>query len=65
MPTFLCISLIGLYKNSFQIKYKPIVRKPEEKRLLGRPRHRWENNIKMDLKEIDCDNMDWTYLAKL
>ena len=33
--------------------------KPEGKRLLGRPRHRWEDNIKMDLQEVGCDGMDW------
>jgi hypothetical protein len=32
--------------------YKILVRKPEGKRLTGRPRRRWEDNIKMDLKEI-------------
>jgi hypothetical protein len=31
--------------------YKPLVRKPEEKRPDGKPRCRWENNIRMDLKE--------------
>ena len=29
--------------------------KPEGKRLLGRPRHRWKDNIKMDLREVGCD----------
>jgi hypothetical protein len=33
---------------------------PEGKKLLGRPRHRWENNIKMNLREIGWDDdMDW------
>jgi hypothetical protein len=32
--------------------------KPEEKRLLGRPRHRWEDNIKMNLQEVGCGGMD-------
>ena len=31
-----------------------LVGKPEGKRLLGRPRHRWEDNIKMDLQEVGC-----------
>jgi hypothetical protein len=31
--------------------YRVLVRKPEGKRPLGRPRHRWEDNIKMDLRE--------------
>jgi hypothetical protein len=33
--------------------YKMLVRKPKGKRPLGRPKHRWENDIKMDLKEIE------------
>jgi hypothetical protein len=33
--------------------YKVLVGKPEGKRLLGRPRHRWEDWIRMDLREID------------
>jgi len=32
--------------------YRVFVRKPEGKRPLGRPRHRWEDNIKMDLQEV-------------
>jgi hypothetical protein len=35
-----------------------------EKRPLGRPRHRWENNIKMVLQEVGCGGMDWIRLAK-
>jgi hypothetical protein len=35
----------------------------EGKRTLGRPRHRWEDNIKMDLQEVGCEGMDWTDLA--
>jgi len=33
------------------------VGKPEGKRLLGKPRHRWEDNIKMDLQEMGCGGM--------
>ena len=43
--------------------YRVLVWKPEEKRPLGRPRHRWEDNIKMDLQEVGC-GMDWIDLAK-
>ena len=32
---------------------------PEGKRLLERPRSRWEDNIKIDLQEVGCGNMDW------
>ena len=39
--------------------------KPEGKRPLGRPRHRWEDNIKMDLREVGCDPGDWIGLAEI
>jgi hypothetical protein len=38
--------------------YKILVGKPEGKRPLGRPRHRWEDNIKMDLQDVECGGMD-------
>jgi hypothetical protein len=44
--------------------YRVLVGKPEEKTLLGRPRHRWEDNIKMDLQEVGCWCMDWIELAQ-
>jgi len=44
--------------------YRVLVGKPEGKRLLGRPRRRWENNIKMDLQEVGCGGMDWIELAQ-
>jgi hypothetical protein len=40
-----------------------LVGKPEGKRPLGRPRHRWEDNIKMDLQEVGCEGMDWIEVA--
>jgi hypothetical protein len=40
--------------------YRLLVGKPEGKRQLGRARHRCVNNIKMDLREIEWDGMDWT-----
>jgi len=36
-----------------------LVEKPEGKRPLGRPRHRREDNIKMDLQGVECEVMDW------
>jgi len=36
----------------------------EGKRPLGRPRRRWEDNIKMDLQEVKCGGMDWMELAQ-
>jgi hypothetical protein len=44
--------------------YRILVRKPDRKRPLGRPRHRWVENIKMDLREIGWDGMDWIDLAQ-
>jgi len=37
---------------------------PEGKRALARPRHRWENNIKMDLQEVGCGGMNWIELVQ-
>jgi len=37
---------------------------PEVKRPLGRPRHRWKDNIKMDLEAVECGGMDWIDLAQ-
>jgi len=42
--------------------YRVLVGKPEGKRPLGRPRRRWENNIKIDLQEVGCGGMDWIKL---
>ena len=38
--------------------------KPEGKRPLGRPRLRWEDNVKMDLQGVECGGMDWMDLAQ-
>ena len=44
--------------------YSVLVGKPEGKRPLGRPRRRWEDNIKMDLQEVGCGGVDWIELAQ-
>jgi len=44
--------------------YRVLVGKPEGKKPLGRPRHRWEDNIKMDLREVGCGIMEWMRLAQ-
>jgi len=44
--------------------YRVLVGIPGGKRPLGRPRRRWENNIKMDLQEVRCGDMDWIKLAQ-
>jgi hypothetical protein len=47
-------------RNAWRI----LVRNPEGKKPLGRPRRRWVDNIKMDLREIEWDGMDWIDLAQ-
>jgi len=44
--------------------YTVLVGKSEGKRPLGRPRIRWDVNIKMDLQEVGCGGMDWIELAQ-
>jgi len=44
--------------------YRILVGKPEGKRQVGRPRRRWENNIKMDLQEVGCGDIDRIELAQ-
>jgi hypothetical protein len=44
--------------------YRVLIGKPKSKRPLGRPRHRWEDNIKMDLREIGIDGANWIQLAQ-
>jgi hypothetical protein len=41
-----------------------LVGRPEGRRPLGRPRRRWEDNIKMDLREIGFGDVDWIHLAQ-
>jgi len=44
--------------------YRVLVEKPEGKRPLGRPRRRWEDNVKMDLQEVGFGGVDWIELAE-
>jgi hypothetical protein len=44
--------------------YRNLVGKPERKRPLGRPRRRWEDNIRMYLQEVGCGGMDWIGLVQ-
>ncbi|KAJ4437688.1 hypothetical protein ANN_17833 [Periplaneta americana] len=44
--------------------YRVLVRRPEGKKPLGRPRRRWEDNMKMDLREVGYDDRDWSNLAQ-
>jgi hypothetical protein len=43
---------------------RALVWKPEGKRPLGRPRRRWQDNIKIDLREVGCGGVDWIELAQ-
>jgi len=45
--------------------YRVLVGKPERNRRLGRPRRKWEDNIKMDFQEVGCGVMDWIDLAQV
>jgi hypothetical protein len=45
-------------------EYNILVGSPEGRRPLGRPRRRWEDNIKMDLREIRFGDVDWIHLAQ-
>jgi hypothetical protein len=45
--------------------YRVLVGKPEGKRPLGRCRHRWADNIRMDLQEVGCGYVDWIGLAQV
>ena len=44
--------------------YRVLVGNPEGKRPLARPRRKWEDNNKMDLREVGCGGMDWIELAR-
>jgi hypothetical protein len=44
--------------------HRVLVGRPKGKRPLGRPRYRWEDNIKMDLREIGIDGVNWIQLAQ-
>jgi hypothetical protein len=54
------VARMGEKRNAYRI----LVANPEGKRSLGRPRHRWVDNIKMDLREMGWDDMDWIELAQ-
>jgi hypothetical protein len=44
--------------------YRILDGKPEGKRPLWRPRHRWEDNINMNLQEVGCGGMNWIELVE-
>jgi len=53
------VAWMGKFTNSHNI----LVGKKEGKRPLGRPRRKWEDNIKMDLRKIGWEGVDWMHLA--
>jgi hypothetical protein len=53
------VARMGEKRNAFRL----LVGKPEGKRLLGRPRRRWVDNIRMDLREMGWGHVDWIGLA--
>ncbi|KAJ4426188.1 hypothetical protein ANN_26997 [Periplaneta americana] len=54
------VARMGESRNAYRV----LGGRPEGKRPLGRPRRRWEDNIKMDLSEVGCDDRDWINLAQ-
>jgi hypothetical protein len=54
------LARMGEKRNAYRI----LMGKPERKRPLGRPRHMWVDNIKMDLRETEWDCMDWIDLVQ-
>ena len=54
------VALMEKFRNAYRV----LVGKPESKRPLGRTRRRWEDNIKIDLREVGSDPRDWIALAE-
>jgi len=54
------IACIGEMRNA----YKMLIRIPEEKTPLVRARHKWEDNIRVDLREVGWENVEWMHLAQ-
>jgi hypothetical protein len=54
------VARMGETKNAYRL----LVEKPERRRPLGRPRHRWVDNIKMDSRNLGWDGVDWIELAQ-
>ncbi|KAJ4451807.1 hypothetical protein ANN_03281 [Periplaneta americana] len=54
------VARMGESRNAYRV----LVGRPEENRPLGRPRRRWEDNIKMDLREVEYDGREWINLAQ-
>jgi hypothetical protein len=62
-------NILNLYGHVARMRertgvYRVLVGKPGGKRPLGRPRRRWEDNIKTDLQEVGCGVIDWIELVQ-
>jgi hypothetical protein len=55
-----CVARMGERRDVYRV----LVGKPEGKRPLGRPRRKWEGNIRMDVWEVGCKGMDWVDLTQ-
>jgi hypothetical protein len=64
LETTLDRDVIITFFNIIFNAYRILVGKPEGRRPLGRPRRRWMDNIKMYLRDIGCDAMDWIAVAQ-
>ncbi|KDR18535.1 hypothetical protein L798_07353 [Zootermopsis nevadensis] len=60
MRRSLCVGRMGERRNAYRV----LVGKSEGKRLLKRPRDRWEDSIKMDFREIGWHDMGWIHLSQ-
>jgi hypothetical protein len=56
-----CGAYVGRERH---ILYRFWVGKPDIRKPLGRPRHRWDDSIKIDLQELRCCGMNWTEMAQ-
>jgi hypothetical protein len=62
--TYIVIQTFAAFRGVMDNQYRVLVGKPDGKRPLGRPRRRWEDNIKMDLQEVGGGRGDWMDLAQ-
>jgi len=59
-----CVCVFILFWNILHLAPEVLVGRPGGKRSLGKPRSRWDDNIKTDLQEVGCGGVDWMELAQ-